>query len=91
MPVHLMNCIAVKVIFVSKFENTWHAHSVNFENELENGRNILFSYIGYIMIELFMADAANKLRRRSPLHFIFPQNISTINDTKTCIHVYTVL
>ena len=48
-----MNYCVVRVIFAARFENTWPAHSANFENGMETGLNILFSQIGkIIMIDL---------------------------------------
>ena len=51
-------------------ENTWPAHSANFENGMETGLDILFSQIGnIIMIELSRYFAsANEIRS---VHFIF--------------------
>ena len=49
---HKLKCI-VRVNSAATFENTWPAHSANFENGMETGLNILFSQTGkIIMIEL---------------------------------------
>ena len=76
--VHFMNQ-QFGVISEVRFENTWHVHSSNFENEMQTVLNILFSQTcKIIMIELrlislpyFASAILKKSDRRSSLHIVY--------------------